>query len=119
MKKILFFITLLLMILFKAQTNENPEDTFENQAKEQKATLMKKYGKKLGEKIYFIELSPGMTWEMMDDAMNKSYIKREGHTQSKNHRGKWDVYTYKSASSTYYIITLLNGKIIDFQETDL
>lgn len=119
MKKILLFTSLILTLYFKAQTSNDEGDKFEIQAKEQKHTLIKKYGKKMGERIYFIELSPGMTWEMMDDAMSKSYIKRVGHTQSKNYKGKWDIYTYKSGSNTYYMITLLNGKIIDFQETNL
>lgn len=79
--------------------------------------IIKKYGKKLGEKIFFQHLEPGMTWEMMNDSMSASFIELSSHTQSKNSRGNWDVYIYKSGTSTYYTITLLNLKIIDFNET--
>ncbi len=92
-------------------------------AKEKKELVKKnhekKYGKKLGEKIYFIELEPGMTLSMMFDAMDKSYIKKESHTVHKNSAGNWDVYTFKSGSETFYTVTLLNYKIVSFTKTDL
>jgi len=77
-----------------------------------------KYGTVIGRKIYFIDLEPGMTFEMMNDAMNKSYISQYSHTTSKDTKGKWDIYTYKTTEK-FYIITLLNWKIIDVSETSL
>ncbi len=80
--------------------------------------LVNKYGEVIAEKIYYHKLEPGMTLSMMFDSMNKIYIDYVSHTESKDLSGTWDIYTYKRVSGDYYIITLLNGKIVRFSKSN-